>query len=238
MHAATLSGDAPDAGWSTGRGLLVSVVVHALLIAPLVWFDQWWPSPPKTQQLAIELFGEIANRQTEKQNEGQRVEQVVPAAQKPVAATRKQVKAMTQSLADSPVKVAKEETVQATPQPAQPAQPTQGAEEQQRQQTVRNDTPADVMRRYLAGLKKLVKAQIVYPPDARQAGLTGAPEVSFSIGADGELVAGSLTVRKSSGYPQLDEAALRAVRAAAPFSPPPFPMSPKLEIPFVEDHKG
>lgn len=229
--------DAP-ADWATGRGLLVSLLIHALLIAPWVLHELWLPAPPPTQQLAIELFGDIANRQTEQQNQGQRVASATPPAPKPAAAPHKQIKALTQSLADSPVQVAKEEAPQDRTPSTPSAPPTQGAEEQQRQQTLRNDTPVDVMRRYLAGLKKQVKAQIVYPSDARQAGLTGAPEVAFSIGADGQLVAGSLTVRKSSGHPQLDEAALRAVRAAAPFSPPPFPMSPKLEIPFEEDRKG
>jgi protein TonB len=45
-------------------------------------------------------------------------------------------------------------------------------------------------------------------------------KVSFTVGADGGLKA--VSVKASSGYDELDEAALSAVRDAAPFDPIPL----------------
>lgn len=222
----------PQEAFSLGWGLLASLGLHLLLVLPVLFLDHLMPVQQDNEQLVVELFGMVANRQTEQKTLGEKVDRQSPQPQQQVQ--RKQVKALTQSTADSPVQVAKQEERKEV-QAAQ--QSTQGAEEQQKQQTLRNDTEVDQMRRYLSALKKAVKDKLVYPPEARQAGQTGAPEVSFAIGTDGQIQSGSLSIRKSSGYPLLDEAALRAVRAAAPFSPPPFPMSPKLEIPFAEDKK-
>ena len=52
----------------------------------------------------------------------------------------------------------------------------------------------------------------------------GLVVVSFSIGGDGSLV-GEPAVEESSGSEFLDEDALRAIRAAAPFSPIPRSLS-------------
>jgi TonB family protein len=46
------------------------------------------------------------------------------------------------------------------------------------------------------------------------------PEVSFTVTLAGGIH--SLRISKSSGHPDLDEAALAAIRHSAPFAPPPF----------------
>jgi protein TonB len=59
-----------------------------------------------------------------------------------------------------------------------------------------------------------------YPLDAvRHAGLSGNPVLEVRIMADGQL--GGAVVRRSSGHPQLDHAALEILRLAAPFDPFP-----------------
>jgi protein TonB len=68
--------------------------------------------------------------------------------------------------------------------------------------------------------RKLSRARR-YPAEARRQGLRGVAHVRFTVSSDGGLVSVSLT--KSAGSPILDEAALDAVRRAAPF--PPIPES-------------
>ena len=52
----------------------------------------------------------------------------------------------------------------------------------------------------------------------------GSAVVAFTLSSDGGLI--SLSVSRSSGNPGLDRAALAAVRAAAPFPPPPAGIDP------------
>jgi protein TonB len=55
-----------------------------------------------------------------------------------------------------------------------------------------------------------------YPLEAaRRAGLSGSPVLEVQILADGRL--GSATVKRSSGHPELDQAALAILKLAAPF---------------------
>jgi len=49
-----------------------------------------------------------------------------------------------------------------------------------------------------------------YPDEAQQLGMTGAAVIVYAIGRDGRLVRAG--IERSSGYPMLDQAALRAVR--------------------------
>lgn len=228
------SSDGLEEAFSMEASLLISLALHALLIFPVVFFDRLLPTPVEEEKLVVELFGMISNRQTQQQMLGEKAEGPRPAQVRQKATPRVQVKALAQSTAESPVKV---EQQQERREQQQDQAAVRGADEQHVQQTLRNNEEANLLRRYLAELKKAVKNRLVYPPEAKQAGQTGAPEVTFAIAADGQLQAGSLVVARSSGFPLLDEAALRAVRAAAPFPPPPYPMAPKLEIPFAEDGK-
>jgi protein TonB len=59
----------------------------------------------------------------------------------------------------------------------------------------------------------------VYPPEARERGITGVARVQFALGRDGRVLAASLV--GGSGERVLDSAALDMVRRASPF--PPFP---------------
>ena len=57
--------------------------------------------------------------------------------------------------------------------------------------------------------------------DERRAGLSGSPELEVQILADGTL--GGAVIRRSSGHPELDRAALAIVHLASPYEP--FPAS-------------
>jgi len=58
-----------------------------------------------------------------------------------------------------------------------------------------------------------------FPDVARRRNLSGTPVIEVTIGADGTLLA--TTVRRSSGHAEIDEAAMRILKLAAPFDPFP-----------------
>jgi protein TonB len=58
-----------------------------------------------------------------------------------------------------------------------------------------------------------------YPTAARRAGLVANPTLEVTIAADGRLAAA--TVRTSSGFPELDQAAIDILKLASPFDPFP-----------------
>lgn len=72
---------------------------------------------------------------------------------------------------------------------------------------------------YASGVKSAILREKTYPGLAERQGHEGAVKVGFTISADGSLQ--SVTVKSSSGFDELDEAALDAVRDAAPFDPLP-----------------
>lgn len=72
---------------------------------------------------------------------------------------------------------------------------------------------------YLEMVRLRIESRKSYPPQARAAFKEGRVVVRFTITTDGGIR--SLEVRKSSKTKVLDEAALQAVRSAAPFPAPP-----------------
>jgi len=76
-----------------------------------------------------------------------------------------------------------------------------------------------LLSEYASGVKSAILREKAYPSAAEQRGHEGAVKVSFTVSADGGLKA--VSVKASSGYDELDEAALSAVRDAAPFAPIP-----------------
>jgi protein TonB len=77
----------------------------------------------------------------------------------------------------------------------------------------------------LAVIQQRVQAALVYPPLARMRRTEGTARMAFAIGGDGR--ARQVAVARSSGFPVLDRAAERAVRAAEPL---PYVYG-RLEIP-------
>jgi protein TonB len=83
------------------------------------------------------------------------------------------------------------------------------------------DTRASRLAPYLDHWRRKVEriGTLNYPVAARRAGLTGSPVIEVAIRSDGRLT--EATVRRSSGYPELDQAALGILRLASPFDPFP-----------------
>lgn len=72
---------------------------------------------------------------------------------------------------------------------------------------------------YMLRLKQRIELIWQYPPEAIAAGLQGDLLLNFTIRQDGQITEVSLI--RSSGYRVLDEEAIKAVRAAAPYAPLP-----------------
>ncbi len=72
---------------------------------------------------------------------------------------------------------------------------------------------------YMQRLKQKIESVWVYPGEAIRKGLYGEVEINFTILKDGSL--GDVTVVNTSGYPVLDEAALKALRDGQPYWPLP-----------------
>jgi periplasmic protein TonB len=64
-----------------------------------------------------------------------------------------------------------------------------------------------------------------FPNVARREKLSGTPVIEVTIGADGKLL--QTIVRRSSGHVEIDEAAMRILKLAAPFDPFPSDLSAK-----------
>jgi protein TonB len=72
---------------------------------------------------------------------------------------------------------------------------------------------------YFTRIKQLIDSQWEYPELALRYGLQGTLTLEFTIGGNGRLE--QLRLVRSSGSQLLDEEALRAIKAAAPFPPIP-----------------
>lgn len=81
------------------------------------------------------------------------------------------------------------------------------------------DTRDPLYVSYFTKIKQLIESQWDYPELALRYGLQGKLSLVFTIGANGQLE--QLRLVRSSGSQLLDEEALRAIKAAAPFPPIP-----------------
>jgi protein TonB len=83
------------------------------------------------------------------------------------------------------------------------------------------DTRAATLAPYLDAWRRKVEriGTINYPTVARRLGLKASPVVEVGIAANGTL--DKAIIRRSSGYPELDNAALEILKLASPFDPFP-----------------
>jgi protein TonB len=83
------------------------------------------------------------------------------------------------------------------------------------------DTRAATLAPYLDAWRRKVErvGTINYPTIARQLGVKASPVIEVGIGANGAL--DRARIRQSSGYPELDNAALQILKLASPFDPFP-----------------
>ncbi|MGC8658966.1 MAG: energy transducer TonB [Desulfomonilaceae bacterium] len=91
------------------------------------------------------------------------------------------------------------------------------------------NTREDKFFSYMLQLKRKIQGVWVYPAAAAQSGIGGSLAVEFSIAKNGELL--YVNLLDSSGHSILDESAVKAIKAAAPFYPfPPRLHAKKLRI--------
>ena len=79
-------------------------------------------------------------------------------------------------------------------------------------------------------IRKQILKKLVYPQRARRMGWQGQVKIRFVVDRSGKVK--DLEVLESSGYPLLDRQALKAVKRAAPFPPPPVAAEISLPITF------
>ncbi|MDA8169338.1 MAG: TonB family protein [Nitrospiraceae bacterium] len=85
---------------------------------------------------------------------------------------------------------------------------------------------------YMQRLREKIEGIWVYPRRALEKRLTGDLYIRFTIRKDGSL--GDVQILKTSGYPILDEAALKALHDAQPFWP--IPDAWKMDAFTIEGH--
>jgi protein TonB len=93
------------------------------------------------------------------------------------------------------------------------------------------DTRESLIAGYLDGWKRRIErvGTLNFPDEARRQALSGNPVLEVAIRADGRL--DQVLVRRTSGHRELDNAALRIVRLAAPFDP--FPRAMREQYPVL-----
>jgi len=206
----------------------------------------------RSHKLVIELYGMIADRQSEEKKWS------VTSAPKRVMAQQKVVKPKNQPRPEplpdkqpvvraSPVQVEKAESktkpteqapaVQTAPPSPQAAPASRHEQAEQKQQSIRHeDKDARDMQRireYLARLKKRLQANLVYPEETRRLGIEGVPTIAFVITQTGNIKPNSLQVLKSCGYGALDSNAMRAALTSAPFEKPPKELNVSIAVSFT-----
>lgn len=72
---------------------------------------------------------------------------------------------------------------------------------------------------YMRRMKEKIESIWVYPPDAARLGISGDLYIDFVIKKDGKL--GKIEVVRTSGFRELDKAAVKALKDAEPFWPLP-----------------
>lgn len=83
------------------------------------------------------------------------------------------------------------------------------------------DTRESKYASYFARIKRQIELAWNYPSEAQRKGMTGELTLRFQISRDGNLM--NVRLINGSGYNILDEAALQAVKSAAPYYP--FPVT-------------
>lgn len=92
-------------------------------------------------------------------------------------------------------------------------------DEPQEKSSITFDAKEFRYQNYMQRLKEKIEGIWKYPPDAAMRGIYGDLYIVFTIKKDGSL--GSVDIKRTSGYKSLDDAAIKALRDAAPYWPLP-----------------
>ncbi|MDR2387692.1 MAG: TonB family protein [Deltaproteobacteria bacterium] len=230
-----------------GACLLASLLSHAALLGLWLATGLLWAlsgsAAPGQQSLRLDLYGLISDRQLEEiAAEPGPLEPEPEALVEPEAVPIAELEPIPE-----PVVIPEAEAI-IEPNPEPQAKPKMAPRPQtaprpqrapQAGQTVSHrEVEASLTRRYVSDLSRKIRARLIYPAQAKSQGMTGVVTVSFMVTESGGLRSGSESIRSGSGYRELDEAALKAVRAAAPFPKPPKAMVITLSVNFKEKARG
>jgi protein TonB len=229
------------------HGFAASLALHSALALPFA-VHSWALAPEEPPTLVIDLQGVVADNQAV-----QKVLQETKGEAKPDEANIASPPAEAATTSEAqPREVTADEAEAATPPAPMPVpSPPKveqksvavgtnniaGVEEQQKAETVKTDPQEiDPFADYVKLLTKKVQANLVYPDQARRAGLQGIATVSFAILNDGQIRPETLKIIESSGQPKLDASALKTIRASVPFAPPPKEMTVAIAVAFGRKH--
>jgi TonB family protein len=222
--------------------VLVSLALHGGLLFPLLLWTPSRDAHAATEKLRVELYGMLADRQTERRVAGvDSPPPVIPAQQRPTATDHRLAAKVVETNGPAEVRLAarSEDPVGplSAPTPAREVVaplPSPGtAKSSQEQQTI-SDAAQDLneLRQYLGKVRKRLQGGLKYPSEAEKEGHEGTPVVGFRIAADGSIAPGTLSIVESCGYAELDASALDAARASTPFERPPRAMDVKVGVNF------
>ena len=91
---------------------------------------------------------------------------------------------------------------------------------------------ADPISLYTARVARRLQSNLVYPEKLRRKGIEAVTTIMFTVTESGHIKKDSLKVRKSSGYGEMDDNALKAARESAPFDEPPKEMTLVIDVAF------
>lgn len=205
-----------------GPCLWLSLLLHAVLVLPCLMGPLASEHRPLPAQQAVALF-DMLGHQPAVQTPDPPPPRSAPRQQDQSAPPRPQPVRQ----APSPVEVPRQAD---TPTQQDATSPTQQASGEGPRNALQQEgltpeaaaqpTEADLLRRYIAALSRLIKARVFYPAELRNTGHAGVVLVRFTVTERGDILPGSLVVAKGSGHIELDEAALRQVDDMAPFPKP------------------
>ncbi len=245
----------PRARLTIYHGFALSLGLHSSLAFPFI-IPAFWSPKVEHDTIVLDMDGDVGDRQQEEkildETKGQVKEDEVKEREAPPP--KQQATAAPQSMA-SPTEQEQEEpsAIEKNSQPAPPKTdetppaPTETAQKKIAAQADRSGSERDVkgadeaqikqafgektqMAAFQKNLSDKIAQNLSYPKGSQKALLKGVPKVSFTVMMDGRLRPDTLKIAKSSGQPQLDESALKTIRASAPFPIPPRELTVTIDV--------
>ncbi|OAG27770.1 energy transducer TonB [Thermodesulfatator autotrophicus] len=205
--------------------LLVSLLIHGILFWLATRLKLEKPVTPATE-VPIEL---VAEKEESPPPPAPGLPQTAsPSEIKPVKVTPEKIDVF----AEKPVQIAQVETpwqeVKIPEKKDLPAFSSQEVPVLPEATSDKAKTAKKSFKEYFARVRRLIAANKYYPLSARMAGYTDKIEVSFVIDAHGQV--SEIKVERPSEYKVLNQAAIKTIKRAAPFPPPPEELNPPLKL--------
>lgn len=229
-----------------GRAFVESILLHALLAGTTFGMAASFAEPPPVIRLDLSMLEQVAAPAPQEQSRQEikaaqpMVKQArakaqtaspprpepkpAPVANRPVPQERVE-EAPQAPAASMPEPVASEGRTESVPGTdragaANPARADGQGSGKARAQGQAGDAAvvAEYRRANFGAIREKIIGSLHYPTLARRRGWSGQVEISFTIVPNGTV--SDLRVTSSSGFSVLDDAALAAIRRAAPFAPP------------------